>query len=307
MNFHNVFEQILVLFLILIVGYISRRVNIIDDRMTKGLSNMLLKLALPALIIDSLQQSFSRELLKQSGQILIISLFVYAASCLVAFFFTKLVKAPSNQIGVLRFAILFSNVGFMGYPVVQAVFGREALFYAAVYNLPFNLLVFTLGILVINLGSDNGRRIHWRMFVNPALISVLIGFILFVCSIRLPGAVATTVKDVGALTTPLSMIMIGALLFNSDPRQVFGNWRVYAVSLVRLLLIPLGVWAVLRMFVSQPIMVGVPTIIAAMPVAANTAILAEEYDANPQLASQVVFISTLLSIVTIPLLAYFTV
>lgn len=307
MSFHNVFEQILVLFLILVVGYISRRVNIIDDRMTKGLSNMLLKLALPALIIDSLQQSFSRALLKQSGQILIISLFVYAASCLLAFFFTKLVKAPSSQIGVLRFAILFSNVGFMGYPVVQAVFGREALFYAAVYNLPFNLLVFTLGILVINLGSDNGRKIHWRMFVNPALISVLIGFILFVFSIRLPGAVATTVKDVGALTTPLSMIMIGALLSNSDPRQVFGNWRVYAVSLVRLLIIPLGVWAVLRVFVSQPIMVGVPTIIAAMPVAANTAILAEEYDANPQLASQVVFISTLLSIVTIPLLAYFTV
>ncbi len=304
MSFYNVFEQILVLFFLLVVGYVARKTQVFDESMTKGLSSMLLKLALPALIIDSLQTSFSSELLKQSGQILIISVFVYAASCLIAFFFTKIVKAPKDQVGVLRFAVLFSNVGFMGYPVVQAVFGRDAIFYAAIYNLPFNLLVFTLGILVINLGNSQGHKVHWRMFVNPALVSVLIGFILFIFSIKLPGPVGAVVTDLGGLTTPLSMILIGALLTNSDIRQVFTDWRVYAVSILRLLLFPLGIWAVLRMFVSHPLLIGVPVVIAAMPVAANAAILAKEYDANPQFASQVVFISTLLSIATIPLLAY---
>jgi len=103
------------------------------------------------------------------------------------------------------------------------------------------------------------------------------------------------------------MILIGALLANSNFKEMLGNWRIYVVSFLRLIIIPLAIWAALRNVTSDPLLVGVPTIIAAMPVAANSAILAQEYEANSFLASQVVFVSTLLSVITIPLIAYFMV
>ncbi len=308
MNFQSVLNQILVLFLTLVVGYLARRCNVFAEQTTKGLSSLLLKVALPALIIDSLQQSFTPELLRASGQILVIAFLVYAACGLLAFFVGKLLRAPATDIGVYRFALLFSNVGFMGYPVVNAVFGSEAVFYAAIYNLPFNLIVFTLGILIISLGGQKSvQKINARMFINPATVAVAIGFTLFLLSVELPRPVATTVSQLGSLTTPLSMILIGALLANTRIGETLGNWRVYVVCALRLLLIPLAIWSVLRLMTSDPLLIGVPTIIAAMPVAANTAILAQEYDGNSLLASQLVFVSTLLSIITIPLLAYLVV
>lgn len=306
MDFQSVLNQILVLFLTLVVGYFARRLHVFGEEMTKGLSSFLLKVALPALIIDSLQQSFTPELLKASGQILIIAFFVYLGSGLLAVGVGKLLNAPANDIGVYRFALLFSNVGFMGYPVVNAIFGSEAVFYAAIYNLPFNLIVFTLGILIISLGGEKQTQgITPAMFLNPATVSVAIGFVFFLLSIKLPGPIADTVSQLGSLTTPLSMILIGALLANTKLSEMLGNWRIYAVSLLRLLVIPLAIWVVLRNFSTDSLLVGVPTIIAAMPVAANTAILAQEYEANSFLASQLVFVSTLLSVITIPLLAYF--
>ncbi|MDP3486394.1 MAG: AEC family transporter, partial [Bacillota bacterium] len=153
MSFYAVFEQILVLFIILIAGYIARKLDVVDDRMTKGFSSLLLKLALPALIIDSLQQTYSPELLREGGLILLISFVVYGASGVLALFLPRLLRSEQGEIGVFRFALLFSNVGFMGYPVVLAIFGQEGLFYAAIYNLPFNLLVFTLGVVVMTLGA----------------------------------------------------------------------------------------------------------------------------------------------------------
>lgn len=180
MSFYTVFEQILVLFIILVAGYTARKLEVFTDLVTKGLSSLLLKLALPALIIDSLQQTYSSELLRESGIILIISFVVYVASGIVAVFLPRLLRSEQVELGVFRFSLLFSNVGFMGYPVVLAVFGQEGLFYAAIYNLPFNLLVFTLGIVVMTVGGSNKHSVNWRMFISPAVVSVLIGFLLFV-------------------------------------------------------------------------------------------------------------------------------
>lgn len=305
MDFYSVLNQILVLFLILVAGYLARRWHVFGAEMTQGLSSLLLKIALPALIIDSLQQSFTPELLQASGKILVIAFLVYATSGVLAFIVGKFLQAPAQDLGVYRFALLFSNVGFMGYPVVNAIFGSEAVFYAAIYNLPFNLIVFTLGILIINSGGRETEKVNVRMLLNPATVAVAIGFAFFLFSFELPEPFATTVTQLGSLTTPLSMILIGALLAGTNIKATLGNWRIYVVCLLRLLLMPLALWAVLRSITSDPFLVGVPTILAAMPVAANAAILAQEYDANSLLASQLVFVSTLLSIVSIPVLAYF--
>ena len=303
MQFYAVFEQIMALFLLLLVGYGARKAGFLDSMLTKGLSSLLLKIALPALIIDSMQRPFSFSLLKESGVILLISLAIYACSILLAFLFSWLLASPPEERGVFRFVLVFSNVGYMGYPVVYAIFGEAGVFYAAIYNLPFNLLAFTLGVIIISAQKEGAPAVNWRVFVNPAVAAVFAGFFLFLFSVILPGPVALAVEQLGALTTPLSMMLVGALLATMPVKRIFVNWRVYVVSLLRLLLLPFMVWVALRGLSLPEMLVGIPTVIAAMPAAANTAILAEQYEGNAALASQMVFLSTLLSVLSIPLVA----
>jgi len=238
--------------------------------------------------------------------IIVIALLVYAALAVAALVVPRMLRIPRQELGVFRFALLFSNVGFMGYPVVLAVFGQEGLFYAVVYNLPFNLLVFTLGVALLKV-SDNtaAYRVTWQLFVSPAVVAVVIGFVLFAFSIALPIPLLLAVRQIGGVTTPLSMIVVGSLLAAINGSRWLANGRIYFISLLRLVLVPLAVWFSLRLFTSHSLLLGVPTLIAAMPAAANTAILADECNANPAFAAQVVFVSTLLSALTIPLLVYF--
>lgn len=287
--------------MLLLVGYGSRKAGLLDGLLTKGLSGLLLKVALPALIIDSMQKPFSASLLRESGVILLISLAVYACTIILAFLFSGLLAATPEERGVFSFVLIFSNVGFMGYPVVYTVFGEAGVFYAAVYNLPFNLLVLTLGVAIISTQKKGAPAVNWRMFANPAVGSVFLGFILFLFSIVLPGPLALAVNQLGLLTTPLSMLLVGSLLATMPVKSVFVNWRAYVVSLLRLLLFPLVVWVVLESLRLPEMLVGIPTVIAAMPAAVNSAVLAEQYDGNAALASQIVFLSTLLAVLSIPL------
>ena len=300
----HAFEPIAVLFMILAVGYVARRLDVFDDGVTRGMSGLLLKVTLPALIIDSLQRPFSPELLRESGLILLVSIPIYVGSALVALRLNWLPGVQSSELGVFRFSAMFPNTGFMGYPVVLAIFGAEGLFLAAIYNLPFNLVVFTVGVMFMTLGNPQGYRLTWRTFLNPAVVSVAIGFVFFVFSVQLPGPLAEATRSIGAVTTPLAMLIIGATLYNMKFGEVFGNWRVYFVCVLRLLVIPLALFLLFRSLITNPLLLGVAILLNAMPVAVNTVLLAEEYKANSRLASQVVFVSTLLSLFTIPLMVY---
>jgi hypothetical protein len=303
MDFMIVLSQILKLFLLIIIGFAARKMKVFDDYVTKGMTSVLLKLFLPGLIISSMQRNFSVNLLMESSQILLISFAVYAFSFLLALGLPYVIKPNDTEKGVFQFIVMFSNVGFMGYPVLQAVFGKEALFYAAVYNMPFNLLAFTIGIIFLTGNNIFNSKFESKLFLNPGVISVLIGFILFVFSIKLPTAVSGSLQLLGDMTPPFSMIIIGAMLAKIEYSKIFKNKKVYVVSFIRLILIPILVWVCLKSFIHNPLMLGVPIITAAMPAAANTPILAEEYGGNGELGSQGVLISTLFSIITIPFMA----
>ncbi|TAJ45248.1 AEC family transporter [Methanofollis fontis] len=304
MEYFGVFNQVLTLFLLVCAGYAARRSGVIDDAMTTGTCRFLVNCALPALIISSMMVPFSADLLSACGGMLVITGIFYGVSLVIALLLPLLIRAPLAEQGTYAFLLLFSNTGFMGFPVVQTIFGDEGLFYAAIFNLPFNLLVFSVGIILLtrHRGGDEGR-FDPVILLNPGIIAVLIGFLIFVIPISLPVAVSGAVTALGSVTTPLSMIVIGAMLARIEPSEIFAGWRVYVVSGARLLLLPLVVWAVLSPFIHDPYLLGIPVVMAAMPAAANAAILAEEYRADTQLASQGVFISTLFCTLTIPFVA----
>lgn len=307
-NFHVILNQILVLFLLMLVGYAAMKFHIFTKQDSQGFSSFLIKVAMPAMILDSMQKPFDPQLLKDSLQILFFSGIFYSLGFIIAKLFVRIFKPKEKDAGVFQFMLLFSNVGFMGYPVLQAIFGEEALFYAAIYNLPFNLLVFTLGIYLIDgnqhTKDSKERRFDWKLFLSPGIMAVIIGLITFLFSISFPKPIQQAIHLVGGLTTPLSMVIVGGLLAETDIKKVFCNGKIYVLCFIRLILFPFLTWGILQFFTQDLFMLGIPVIISGMPVAANTAIMATEYNGNEELGSQGIFLSTLLSIITIPLMVY---
>lgn len=303
---NEIINQILVLFIIILLGFILKKMNIIDELLIKKLSALLLKITMPALIISSMQlKQVDQAILKECMFIFVFSGFIYSISILFAIFLTKVTKCNKADEGVYRFMLVFANVGFMGFPVLTAILGKESLFYGAIFNLPFNFLVYTIGIYFLKKKSENKNDLTWKIFVNPGVVAVLIGLILFIFNIKLPFALNQAVIMIGDLTVPLSMLIIGGVLTNIHLKEVLSNWRIYLFSLLRLIAFPLMVLCIVRLFTSNEYIIGTAFILTAMPMATNGVILAEQYEGNARLASEAIFVSTLLSIVTIPVIALF--
>ena len=304
-------SQIFVLFLLLIIGYGAKKFKLISNNMNHDVSNLILFIALPAMMITSLSSyDFSLEMLIQSGKLLAISWCVYALSITMGIVVPKLMKIEGSAKDIFQFTVVFSNVGFMGYPVVNAVFGAEGVFYTALYNLPFNILLWTYGVMVMSRPLRRGSKpimnekgsFDIKMLLNPGIVSVFIGFAMFLTSTKLPGPINDTLIMVGNTTTPLSMIFVGSILADMEAKKIFTNKHVFVGSMVRLIVLPLIVLVTLKLFQMNDMMIGIPVIITAMPAAANCAIFATKYGNDYHMGSQAVFISTLLSMISIPLI-----
>ena len=301
MDISNVFTQVLTLFILILVGYYARKKELIDDEFTSKLSSLVMFFFLPCMIISSMQIEYNPNMVSKIFLLIIISFFMYSISFIIAYF-SKYIFKSTNDLGIYQFVILFSNVGFMGYPIVQAILGKEAIFYTAIFNLPFNLLIMTLGTFIL-CKNNNNYTFSIKTLINPVIISVFLGLLLFALNIRLPKFINNPIELLGSVTTPISMLIIGSMLFSSSALECFFNKSLYILSFIRLLLMPFIIYFLLKNILSDDILLSIPIVISAMPAASNTAILANEYKANEGLASQAVFLSTLFSIFTIPLIA----
>lgn len=300
-----IFLSVVKLFLIIFVGFVSARLGVLDRHTTKGLSSLLVKVTLPAMIFTSMQREFSNDLLQQAISITALSFGVYGLYFLIALFLGRIIKWDIKDRGVHQFAILFSNVGFMGFPVLASVFGDEAVFFAAMYNIPFHFFVFTLGVYLMLSGSGQSPRLNYKLMLSPGIIMTIAGFIFFALNIKLPSIIFDSMKFVGDITIPLSMITVGSMLTEVDRRDIFSGRDVYLTSFLRLIILPVIVYFFVKIFASSSMMIYVPVVIAAMPVAVNAPLIAAEYKGNALLASRLLFISTALSLLTLPLVLFF--
>ncbi len=298
MDSNIVINQVIVLFLIMAVGFILRKVEIVDKYVSKKLSSFLLKITLPFMVIISFQFEFSPGKLKNLGFVFICSLLIHASSILLARYI--FIKIPDSEQKVLKFATVFSNCAFMGFPVLHSLYGNDGIFYGSAYIMVFNILIWTYGILVFQKGKKT-ITIN-NILLNPGIISVIIGILLFITSTSLPYPIYSALDMVGSMTTPISMIIIGGILADIDFKKAFSGFSLYYGSFIRLLIIPLIVLAILKLTPLDDLLLGICVVSSAMPAAANTAIFAEMYEGDSLFASRLVGISTLLSIITIPLI-----
>lgn len=302
--------QSLILFFLIATGFLAGKLGVLKPDTTKALSRFLIDFTLPAIIIISMQRPFNAELRNQSLRILALSTLVYAASFPLAYAFTLLYrKASPAELGVHRFAMCFSNVAFMGFPVGEAILGKESLFIISIYNIPFQILAFSVGTMMIvgrtgpKARGKEGLGLALKKFLNPAIVSALIGFVLFLASVSIPEPLYSGLELLGSMTTPLAMVVIGAVLSQSKLRGVLTNPRLWLTTGYRLALFPVLVFGLAKALRLSGLELAVPVLVAAMPVAANTTILAGVYGGDELTASGLVFVSTSLSLVSITILA----
>jgi len=301
MGNNQLINQVIVLFIIMAVGFYAKKKKFLNNVVDKGLSELLLNITLPFMIITSFNIKYEAAMVSNAQKILIYSFLIHIS----LIFISKLLffKYPKNKQQVFRFITIFSNVGFMGYPVLESIYGGIGVFYAAIFNIAFNILVWTVGVMLFT-GEKDFKSIR-KALTNPALMAVIIGVILFVFSIKLPISIETSIKLVGATTTPISMIIVGSMLAEMKFKDAFSDISVYYAAIVRLCIVPMIVYVVLKLLKVDEMLLTICVILQAMPAAVMAPIIAQKYGGDSLLASQCVFITTIVSGITIPIIILF--
>lgn len=296
--------QMLALFLLLVTGYVAYKAHVTSDEAIRNLTTLVLNVSLPAQILISFLSNRGKvsnmTLLEVTG----ISLFCYIIYFLVAVIFIVVTKAPKKQWGTYVFMLLFGNVGFMGYPVIQAVFGMEAMIYAVVFNVVFSFMVYSIGIVLI--GGKSAGKFDPKVLLNAPMIASLAGLALFFTPVPLPEYLENAMNYLGNLTTPLAMIILGGTIAKMNIKELFDDWRIYIFTIFRLVLMPLAVLITMNLLHEKQYLIrGTAVVLAATPVATNATMLAIQYHGDEQLVSKGIFFSTVLSVVSIPIVAMF--
>lgn len=292
-----IFKQVAALFVMILSGFILRKVKIITSKDNKTLSEILLNLTLPLMIITSFQFELSPEKLRNASVVLILSFFAHAVTAGISHLVYAKMEVKKQQI--YKVSTVFSNAAFMGFGILNALFGQIGIFYGSMYVLVFNIFLWTYGVMVFE-GKKAGGLKH--VLLNPGTIAVGIGLLTFLLPIQIPSFLNQAFGSIGAMTTPISMIVIGSFLAEGDYKKMFINGWAWMISMIRLIIVPLAAWAALRLLPTDTTIITVLITILAMPIATTTAIFSEKYGGNAQFSAQAVSLSTLLSMGTIPII-----
>ena len=295
--------QMAELFLMIGLGFVLFRVGLLDVDFNQKMTKVLLYVTVPALILDSVLQQEERLDSVQVATVFAIGFGLYFVFPLLAFVIVKLLRLPLADQGLYMYMLTYGNVGFMGFPVIAALYGSTAVFYTAIINILFNLSCFSVGLVLMHYGKQRTASFDPRTLLSPGIIGCVLSIIIYFADIHFPPVLSESIASVGAITTPLAMILIGATLARMPFRTVFQDWHLYPFTLVKQFAVPLLLWFPLRWLISDTFVLHITFILLLMPVANNSILFATNYGGDETLAAKAVFLTTLVSIVSIPLLA----
>lgn len=296
------FEVMMTLFAIVIVGYVAGRLGYMGGEFDKRLSSLVINITCPALILSSAMTGElpdRRLILPLLG----ISAITYIVLTGVALWLPRYLTKQKDGEGIIGFALMFGNVGFMGYPVVASIFGHQAVFYAAVLNVVNTLAVFTVGTILIVGDLGDGKRFQKKVLYSTPMLSAYLAILIVALGIdQIPGIISQPLTMIGNITVPAALLIIGSSMSQLSFRTMLGNSTVYVTSIFRLLLIPLAFYYLCGALGFSQYVVNINTVVIAMPVATYGTILCLKHGRDTTLITEVTLITTLLSMLTIPLL-----
>ena len=301
MSFIDTAAQIVSLFLIMIVGYVMYKRNVIDDAATIRYTKLIINISLPSQIITAFISNQGIVSNKEVLTVFGITIVAYAVYAIVGILFVTLTRVPKSKRGTYMFMTMFGNVGFMGFPVITAIFGEEALIYAVIFMVIFNVLVYSFGILLINTNEEN-RGFQVKKLINMPFIAATLSIILYFANIRLPNVVMNSLDFMGNVTTPVAMLILGATVATMPIKELFDEWRIYLFIVVKLVIMPVVAIFFMQFVEVSELIRGTVIVLSATPVATNATMLAIEYGGDTKLTSKGIFFTTILCVISIPLI-----
>lgn len=299
-------ESVFSLFIIILVGVYGSKKKIITPEINKGLTDILIKIALPFMIVSSFIFTYDDTIRTNVLKTFYLSLTAYAL--MAVFSWLALFPVKNDKKIILHFANVFVNTGYVGFPVLYSIYGAEGVIYGSIFNMFFVVFVWTYGLLLFK-GSLNKNEIKKEMLsviLNPSILAVFIGIFMMISGIRLPAPIFSSIKSIGNITGPLSMFIIGNILSNVKIKNHFRDWTIYYGITLKLVAIPLTIYLFSLLLNDYSKAVNSVIIMTAMPASAMTSILAESFDKEKEFAAIIVSATTLLSLITVPALIQFT-
>jgi len=296
-------EVMMTLFALVVVGYIAGKLGYLGGDFDRQLSRLVINITCPALILSSAMNGTlpdRRYILPLLG----ISIITYLILTGTALFLPRYMTTRQEEEGAVGFAMMFGNVGFMGYPVVASIFGHQAVFYAAVLNVVNTFAVFTIGTILITGKSDvEGKHFQKKVLYSTPMLAAYLTMAIVALEIdNIPEAISQPLTMLGNITVPAALLIIGSSMSNLPLRSLLGNGTVYTTTLFRLVLLPIGIHFLMGVLGFSPLVVNINTLVIAMPVATYGTILCLRHEKDTTLMTEVTFITTLLSMLTIPAL-----
>lgn len=289
-------NKILIMFVILAVGIVCYKTKIISDSGNKCLANVLLLLVNPLLMFVSYQIDFEMRLLKGFVVSVGFAIISHTVAIIVA---NAMVKKKAENYEIERLSCIYSNCGFMGIPIINTLFGAEGVLYLSAYMAVFNILLWTHGVILMT--GERDIKTFFKALKAPAIIAVVLGLIFFVMQIKIPNLILEPINTIASMNTPLAMIIAGVSLAQTNVLGVIKNIRVYLITVVKLLIIPLVAAVALTLFGFDRIVTLTAIIEVACPTAASATLFAIRFNKNSVYASELYTITTLFSAITIPL------
>ncbi|MBD5394284.1 MAG: AEC family transporter [Lachnospiraceae bacterium] len=300
-------QQMVVLFILMGIGFLCYKLQIITAESSKKLSAIVVNIANPAMVLKG---SMGEDRIE--GRELLITVIlvaaVYTVLVILSVILPRLLRVEKKSRGTYQAMTIFSNIGFMGYPVVEALYGSSAVLYAALFNIPYNILIYTVGVSAMSAegSTDWKESFSVKRILNVGVIACIITIIIYLVKIPIPGFIKVTITHLGNLTAPLSMMVIGASLASIDIKKLFTDIKLLLFSAIKLLVIPILGVTIIRQFVDIDIILGVCMVMLATPVGSMTAMLAQQYDGDYEMASKGVALTTILSVATMPVVSMIT-
>lgn len=300
----QIINQMLVLLILMVIGYIAGKKGIINQVTNEKLSKVVINVILPALTMDLIVGTGDTISSQDAFICILASTLYYILALFISLVTTKLMRTKEEDAGTYQFMLIFGNVGFMGIPVINSILGPEAAFYCSLCNIPFNLIVYSVGLFLLTKKSGK-NEFSLKRLINMPFITCIVALILFLINFKMPIPLATAFETLGAANTPLAMLIIGGALSMVPIKELFTQWRIYVITFIKLLVFPMVTWLIYRMFLpSDSLLLSVIVILAGMPIATNATMMTIEFGGNQQLVAKGLFFTSVLCVFTIPVISY---
>ena len=309
-NSFIIFQKLLVLFGFMFIGYLSYKKEWITDHTESQLSGLVLNIFNPALIISGVVGSSENGNWTMVLINLLLAVILFAILIFISPLFVRILRIPKNERNIYSVMLIFSNLGFMGIPIIEELYGKGAIIYVVLYSFVYSIIFYSYGIYLfekekaLQTGEKAKIKFEWKKMINPGMVACLAALLIFAFQIDAPAPAVSFVQYLGNAAIPLSMIITGVSLAKMPLIEVFKDIKMYQFTFLKMLVIPMIAAFAIRLFHLDPVLSGIMVLMFGMPNGSMAVMMAIDYGLDSSICSRGIVLTTLLSIITLPIVAY---